>query len=103
MTRDKWDEKFEKIDDKWHIKKNQTKYKIISIVQYTIAEDVEFFVQSHKNDIKSISTTHPLNFYCRGTNNPLCILSRELLGLTTKWIFSKWYHQSKYWVSQVHG
>ena len=32
--------------------------------------------------IKSISITHPLDFDCRITNNPPCIIYDHLIGLT---------------------
>ena len=49
MTRDHWLEICDDNDDKWHIGKINIKNKIVIIVEYTIAENVPFVVQSHKN------------------------------------------------------
>ena len=80
-------------NDKLHIRNMQIKYKIIIIVQYTIAENAHLIVQ-YQNIyiIKPISITHPLNFHCRITNNPWCIVYLQLIGLkiterSLEWVF----------------
>ena len=49
MTRDDWFENCETNDEKWHMRYIQIKYKIIIIVQYTIAEYVAFVVKYNEN------------------------------------------------------
>ena len=61
-TRDHWFEIGDNNDDKWHIRKKQIKYKIVIIVEYTIAENVPFVVQSHKNYNK-INTNHSTSWF----------------------------------------
>ena len=53
--------------------------------------------------IKSILITHPLNFDCRITNNPPCIVYEHLIGITITGRFSKWGRKSKYRVCHVQG
>ena len=62
---------------------------IIIIVLYTIAENLLLLFNLTKIIIKLISITHPLDFYCRITNNPPCIVNEHLIGLTITGRFLK--------------
>ena len=53
----------EKNDDEWHIINIKIKHTIIIIVQYTIAENVPFIVQSHENYNKINIDHSPSRFW----------------------------------------
>ena len=78
-------------NDTWHFNIKHKKYTIIIIVKYTIAHGVYFLFNITINIIKSISITHPSNFYCIITNNPQCIVLHlkwsAITGRFSKWVF----------------
>ena len=57
-----WFDNCEINDDKWHIRNILVEYKIIIVVQNTIAEDVALVVQSHKNYNKQYINDLPSQF-----------------------------------------
>ena len=74
-----WFENWKRNDEKWHIRNIQVVYKIIIIVQYTIAEGIASVVQYHGN-YNNMLITYPFKFHYRRTNNPPCIVNKHILG-----------------------
>ena len=69
-----------KTNDKRHIGNIKIKNTIIIMVQYTIAENVPFIVQSHKYDNKINIYHSPSKCWPLTTKNPPCIVYEQLIG-----------------------